>query len=261
MKKKLSLGLVLAIVLVLMATAAYAVSNIMRTPASDAVTRGRQAIMEKYSLPPETMGLFFAKESEENGVWTITLYGNQAVPEKLLGEYTAVVEGEKITASWSHDDVDKALWENGEFSAPVWGHKQLTAYLKDQAAADEFIMAAGFDVHPMQTPAPLNPGEHHWCDEIVTDAEPGDNDLTMAEALDIAKAALIEEFGFVKEDFENEQFTFQDDPDFWQRADGSHIWAFSMNVFHNGIECGCGVVVDAGTGEIVLSQIITGGNG
>ena len=261
MKKKISMGLVFALILALMATAAYAVSAILRAPEADAVTRGRQAIMDKYSLPPETMGLFFAQASERDGVWTITLYGNEAVPEKLLGEYTAIVQGDDITAAWSHDDVDKALWEDGAFSAPVWGGRQLAAYLKDQEAASPYIMAAGFDVKPQQTPAPLQPGEHHWRDEIVTDAAPGEQDLTMAQALDIAKAALIEEFGFAKEDFEDGRFSYMDDPDFYQRADGSRIWLFSLNAMRQGVECGCGVAVDAATGEIVFSQIITGGNG
>ncbi len=137
----------------------------------------------------------------------------------------------------------------------------LKAYLKNQEAASPYIMAAGFDAKPRQTPAPLRPGERHWRDEIVRYATPGEQDLTMAQALDIAKAALIEEFGFAKEDFEEGRFSYMDDPDFYQRADGSRIWLFSLNAVRQGVECGCGVAVDAATGEIVFSQIITGGNG
>ena len=259
MKKKLSAGFVLAMAIVLLATAAYAVSTILRSPEANAVTLARRAVMEKYGLSSAAMGLFRADATEENGDWTVVLSENQGLPGKLIGEYTAIVKGEDATATWSYDDVDKALYESGDFSAPVWGAKQIDNYFKNHDAASPYIMAAGYDVRPAQTPAVLQPGEHHWRDEIVKDATPGEKDLTEDQAFEYAKAALIDEFGMTEKDFEH--YDFMDDPDFYERADGSKIWLFYINVFHEGVECGCGVCVDAATGEIVFSQIITGGNG
>lgn len=39
------------------------------------------------------------------------------------------------------------------------------------------------------------------------------------------------------------------------------MWEFTVELELNGISCGCGVYVDARTGEIVLFEYDTGGNG
>ena len=151
MKKKLTAGLALAIVLIAIVATAFAAYALLFSPQADAESRARQALTDTYGLTAETIGCFTASTEQLGETWTVTYTGDGFNPG-LLGTYTVVLTGDSAAAAWSHDDVDKALWEDGDLLSPVWGQPQIMKALHDTNAADAAQEA-------LDTPVEIIPGK------------------------------------------------------------------------------------------------------
>ncbi len=265
MKKKLTAGLLLAIVLIVLTVTALAAYMLLWSPQADAQSRARQALSDAYGLTPETIGCFIVEEQLDGDIWTVTFIGEGFNPG-LLGTYTVVLTGDSAAASWSHDDVDRALWENGDLYAPVWGQPQIAKALHDTDAANaaqaELLKDTPVEIVPRETP-PGGPesfteGTAYWNGEFIRKSTPGEGDLTEAQAKDIAYQVLIEEFGLTREELDAGSIV---QCDFYTRDSGGTLWGFSVNIVKDGVPWGCGVTMDGQTGEILMTNVITGGNG
>ena len=121
MKKKISLGFVFAMVLVLLAAAALA-TTLLLSPRANAVKAADEAVKEKYGITAELQTFFGREEKElpEGGVEVAyTGAGNMAY---ALGTYTVTVKDGKATeVTWSHDGEDTS----GGYDAEAWGLEQL----------------------------------------------------------------------------------------------------------------------------------------
>lgn len=128
MKKKVSFGLVFAIVLVLLSVAALA-AGLLFSPRADAARTADSALEEKYGINRE-MQTFFGREEEElpDGSVRVTYTGagNMAY---VLGTYTATVRNGKAEVTWSHDGKDTS----GGYDSEVWGTEQLKQMFADSA--------------------------------------------------------------------------------------------------------------------------------
>jgi len=138
MKKKMSLGLVFAIVLVLLTAAALA-TTLLLSPRANAVKIADQALEEKYGITAE-MQSFLAREEKElpDGAVEVT-YSGFAETEYVLGVYTAVVIDGKAEVTWSRDGEDTS----GGYNAEAWGTEQLRQMMKD--CLDENLKQAYLD--------------------------------------------------------------------------------------------------------------------
>lgn len=125
MKKKISLGLVFAIVLVLLTAAALA-TTLLLSPRADAVRTADRALEEKYGITAEMQTFFARSQEEEDGAVKVT-YAGAGGMEYPLGTYTALVKDGKAEVTWSHDGEDTS----GGYDAEVWGLDQLKAMVKD----------------------------------------------------------------------------------------------------------------------------------
>ena len=127
MKKKISLGFVFALVLVLLAAAALA-ATLLLSPRANAVKAADEAVKEKYGITAELQTFFGREERElpEGGVEvTYTGAGSMAC---ALGTYTVVVkDGKAEEVTWSHDGKDTS----GGYDAEAWGLEQLNQMLAD----------------------------------------------------------------------------------------------------------------------------------
>ena len=127
MKKKISLGFVFAMVLVLLAAAALA-TTLLLSPRAGAVKAADEAVKEKYGITAELQSFFGREEKElpDGGVEvTYTGAGNMAC---ALGTYTVVVkDGKAAEVTWSHDGEDTS----GGYDAEAWGLEQLGQMLID----------------------------------------------------------------------------------------------------------------------------------
>ena len=266
MKKKLTAGLVLAIVLILLTVTAFAAYMLLWSPQADAVSRARQALADAYGLTPETMGCFITNAEQNGDAWTVTLTG-EAFNPGLLGTYTVVVTHGGAAASWTHDDAEPAVWKSGGLSSPVWGQPQISEALRnpDAANAAQAVLIAAADpttIVPRETP-PGGPesfaeGTSYWNGEFVRLSEPGEGDLTMEEAMEIAFQALMADFDLTREELEAGEIVYSD---FYIRENGGTLWGFDIHILKDGVYWGCGVMLDARTGEVLLTNVVTGGNG
>lgn len=142
MKRKLSTTLLIAALLIMLLVATAVAIGIRRSVEVDIVIQARQALFNDYGLTMETIGCFHYRTVQEGDQWTITFKG-AAWELSRLGYYTVhLAPGEPPRTEWSHDDVDPAIWQDGDLSAPVWGQKQILKRLQmTQEEGDAFTLA------------------------------------------------------------------------------------------------------------------------
>ncbi len=162
MKKKISLGLVFAIVMTMLAAAAIAAGLLWKlSPQAEAVQIADRALEETYGVTAE-MQTFFVREQEEAEEGTVRVtYSGVTGLDWVLGTYTAVVKDGKAEVIWSHDGEDTS----GGYEAEAWGTEQLKAMIADSldAGRKQAFLDRGAEV----SAAHLQPEEY----PEMTDAE------------------------------------------------------------------------------------------
>ena len=157
MKKKISLGFVFAMVLVLLAAAALA-TTLLLSPRANAVKAADEAVKEKYGITAELQTFFGREEKElpEGGVEVAyTGAGNMAY---ALGTYTVTVKDGKATeVTWSHDGTPAGIWDlNGNVSEWVGGirtvYGELQVLVNNNAADPAHSQAASSSAAPNDPP-------------------------------------------------------------------------------------------------------------
>ena len=265
MKKRMSAGLILAVALTLAAVSALAVYALTRSPEAEAKYQARQAVMDAYGLTAETMGLFHAEHEETDDGWRVTFRALANIDPGRAGVYTVEKTADGRTAAWSHDGLDPALWRGEDLTAPAYGQEQLLCALNEGQEEALALARESAASGPMQTPpapAPVNEDASVWMD--VREVEPGPEDMGLAEAKEIMRAAAQEELGLsgagaaavgAAEDFDEVGARLVED------NAGRRMWEFAVEVDLGDTHISGGAFVDACTGEIVLFDYASGGNG
>ena len=132
MKKKLSVGLVFAIILVLVTVAALA-AGLLISPRVSASRTADIALKDQYGITEE-MQTFFSREEEplEDGSFRVTYTGVYGL-DYVLGTYTALVKDGRAEISWSREGADVS----GGYEADAWGVEQLKQMMTDAAKDDK----------------------------------------------------------------------------------------------------------------------------
>ena len=265
MKKRMSAGLILAVALMLAAVSALAVYALTRSPEAEAKYQARQAVMDAYGLTAETMGLFHAEHEETNDGWRVTFRALANIDPGRAGVYTVEKTADGRTAAWSHDGLDPALWRGEDLTAPAYGQEQLLYALNEGQEEALALARESAASGPMQTPpapAPVNEDASVWMD--VREVEPGPEDMSLAQAKEIMRTAAREELGLTEagaaavgtaEDFDEAGARLVED------SAGRRMWEFAVEVDMGDTHISGGAFVDARTGEIVLFDYASGGNG
>jgi len=131
MKKKLSFGLVFALILALLSVAALA-AGLLLSPRVSAARLADQALEKTYGITVEMQTFFFREEKElPDGAVQVTYIGagDMSAP---LGTYTAIVRNGQAEISWSHDG--KATSDG--YDADVWGLPQIRQMMTDSLEED-----------------------------------------------------------------------------------------------------------------------------
>ena len=168
MKRKISVGLVFALVLVSLSVIALATGLIL-SPRVSAARAADLALAEKYGITDELQS-FFGREEEElpDGTVKVTYFGAGSL-EATLGTYTVLVKDGKADISWSLEGKNTA----GGYEAEAWGAEQLKQMAED--SHDEKLKAAfmdkSFEVYkqlhpddeevPVEAPDPETFEEYH----------------------------------------------------------------------------------------------------
>ena len=126
MKKKFSIALVFALVLVSLSALALA-AGLLFSPKADAARIADKALEEKYGVTAE-MQTFLTRTEEDlpDGGVRVTYTGWDDLAY-VLGVYTADVKDGKAEITWSHDGEDTT----GGYQAEAWGAEQMKQMMAD----------------------------------------------------------------------------------------------------------------------------------
>lgn len=246
MKRKMTMVLALAAALVMMASVAVAAVVVTYSPAASAKKLATQAMYDTYGFDRSTLGLLYGVVTEDG----VRYYPDSYLPVERIGEYLVKIEGENATATWTHDDKDAALWQSGDPNASVWGVKQLAAYLAvDPGERSDWLVpytTTALSV-PAITPVPKAPTDLDTVEEQT-------GDLTLAQAMAYADAALMDVYGMT----EGEVVAIDHDVDARVIVEnGRRVWMLT----YGDAEGMYYINLDASTGEILDIGMSTGGNG
>lgn len=124
-KKKLSVTLVIAIVLMLLMATALAAGIIFakRVPATEIAD---QALLQTYGITAQMQAMFMRKIAEGEGGTIVVTYEGREHLAYVLGKYTVIVDGQTVKSiCWSRDGEDTS----GGLEASAWGKDQLEEIL------------------------------------------------------------------------------------------------------------------------------------
>lgn len=247
MKRKMTMALALAAALVMMASVALAVAVINYSPAASAKKLAVQAMCDTYGFDRDTLGLFKVEVKENDQCTHVYFLPNAFLPVERIGEYDVHIVDGKAEVRWTHGGADAAIWQSGDPNAAVWGAKQLAAYLAagpDERGAWLKPYLTTVTALPMETPAAV----------VVSDMQPKNGELPLAQAQAYADAALADMFGMT----EAEVAGLDHDVDARViEQSGRRIWSLT----YGDSEGMYYVYLDAVTGEILDAGMSTGGNG
>ena len=264
-RRKMSLAMALAVILTLLATTALAVALIRYSPWVNHEDRARRLLMSQYGLTRETLGLFRSKVTEENGE-TVVDFTPIQWEDDFTGVYTVRISGGKETASWTYDGLDPALWQDGNFDAPVWGPPQLAGYLAEgwrhelsEAYRGQHIRDYS-EVDARPTPEATDfDMDAYWNGEMwLYEAVRAEGDMTFEQAREITRAAIREMYDVSEAEAAGIDF-FEGHLIEWD--DGRHVWDVWGFLYLDGVDMGFAAVVDAQSGEVLRTFLETGGNG
>lgn len=277
-RRKLPMAVVLAVLLTLLVTTALAVALIRYSPRVSLETQARQILIAEYGLTRETLGLFRSETTEEAGT-TVVTFTPALWEDDFTGVYTVRFQGDETVAAWSHDGVDPALWQDGDFAAPIWGPPQLSAYLAQEESSKPSIpyelphirnvgdMLAMADALPDPDPdvdAAFWDGRQWiaqtWDSERemwIYDGEWAEGDLTLDEAIEIGRAAFKEVYGLTED--QAAEIDFFDA--ILATKDGTRIWDLHAFLYLDGVDMGFYAELDPRSGEVLRIGLETGGNG
>jgi hypothetical protein len=220
MKKKLSVGLVLALVLAMLSVSALAAGLLL----SSRVTASRiadQELEKQYGVTAE-MQTFFSREETDlpDGTVQVTYTGVGGM-EYVLGSYTALVRDGKAEIAWSHDGENTS----GGYDAEAWGLAQLRQMMADslnQEKKDAFVSKAaeiGAKHSAAEDNAPSEADENYYAQrEANKTAALKARKLSEEEMIQIGREFIISNYGLNEEQTARlELYTnsFEDEENCW----------------------------------------------
>ena len=223
-KKKMSIGLVFALVLMSLSAIALA-SGLLFAPRVDAARLADRALLETYGVT-DAMQTYFVRETQELGDGTIRVtYTGWDRLACALGTYTVDVKGGRAAASWSHDGVPTA----GGYDADAWGAEQLRQMLADNAETGDMSRFAGradaiaeAQGQPWEDPVSTEEEREAWGERMEREktAALEARVLSEDEMRASARQAIVERYGLTEAQaalLELYELEWDDSPNAWYR--------------------------------------------
>lgn len=256
-RMKKFVAIALAMLMLLTTTAAMAAAMVTYSPEAAAKKLATQAMCDTYGFDRNTLGLF-KMEVVENGQQTLVhVQALEFLPMERVGTYLVTIENGAAIATWTHDGQDTSLWQTDDPASPVWGAKQLAAYLDtDPGARDQWLapyLPTAEPVAALASSTPTPPPAVYDVD-AEPDTAPKPHELTLAQAQAYADAALVDMFGMTEAEvasLDHELYAYV-----LENA-GRRFW----NITYANNEAVYYVYLDTVTGEIIDIGVSTGGNG
>lgn len=230
---------------------------------AEAVRLAREAVMEKYGLTLQTLGVFRDDCSLTDTGWVVRFYTNNQISSRLAGEYTVEKANGAITASWTHDDVDPAVWADGELNRTAWGHPQLLHAITDQAreamAITQEINAEDY----VTIDYSYIEGTELWGEPLL-EIEPSADDMTVEAAAELAISAFEHQMGVSVDEVTTatgEPFLLAENGSLRATENGTRVWVFTPSYIWEDESYGVTIFINAQTGELERLEYTTLGNG
>lgn len=230
---------------------------------AEAVFQARQAVMEQYGLTLATLGIFLDDCTLTADGWTVTFETTGQINRRLAGIYTVQKACGVCTASWSHDDVDPAVWVGGGLNRTAWGQPQLL-YARDEGARE--AMTINMELNALEGTSidySYIEGRSLWGD-VLAETKPAPGDISPEKAAESAIHALVEQFGLPWETLS----VLEDAPvvgaayaHLLESESGVRVWVFTPSMKLEGTNFHMAVCINAQTGVLERLEYTTLGNG
>lgn len=230
---------------------------------AEAVFQARAAVMERYGLTLQTLGIFLDDCQLTDSGWAVRFFTTNQINSRLAGEYTVVKQNQSVTASWTHDDVDPALYADGSLNRIAWGHEQLLHAITDGSRE---AMAINLELNA-EDGARIDysyiEGRELWGDPL-SDTTADADDISVDAAAALASKFFEQQFG-VSIDTVNETareaFTIILDGTLYESAAGIRVWVFCPSFEWEGENYYTAIYINARTGALERLEYTTLGNG
>ena len=219
MKRKMSLGLVLAMVLVLLSMTAFAASLVF-SKGYEAARVANSAMREQYGITDDLLSLFHRRVEEHgDGKATVTYEApKEDFPAERMGVYTVEVDGNKAAVTWSNDGKDTG----GGLTAEAYGPEQLREIAYHYGSAMQAMTDAGVLAVPAETERSAASDEALQADMEAREAETAARaeavkakaKVTLEEAAALALDAICGEYGLT--DAQREKIIFESDETWYE---------------------------------------------
>ena len=220
MKKKLSVGLVLTIVLALLSVSALAAGLLLSSKVSATQIADRE-LEKQYGITAEMQTFFSRDEKELPDAGIQVTYTGIGGMEYVLGSYTALVKNGKAEIAWSHDGEDTSEG----YDAEAWGLEQLRQMMADsldQEKKDAFLskaeeIGAKHNVREDEAPSEADNNDHEQREANKTAALKA-RKLSEEEMIQIGREFVISNYGLNEEQAARMELytnSFEDEENCW----------------------------------------------
>ncbi|NMD38862.1 MAG: hypothetical protein GYA87_09325 [Christensenellaceae bacterium] len=169
------------------------------------VKDAKQAIMLKYNFSPEIMDSFSPKHISNKDGEKVE-FENFVYENEKTGKYTVTFKDNKVyEVSWSNDHIDPKEYSGGNLDAPAWGFAQLEKMRKikkDFREKYDTIDWSDSNNWTLEQKAEMDKDFTHETLAKIN-VLPDADDIQPDKAIEIAKQALIDKYGFKESFFDN----------------------------------------------------------
>lgn len=201
MKKKVSLSLVLAMVLIMLSVAALA-AGLLLSPRVTATQTADQAMEKERGITTAMMTFFGRHEKELPDGSVQVIYSGVGSLKSVLGTYTVLVKNGSAEISWSLDGKDQS---NG-YESEAWGSEQLTQMLADcldPEKKEAFLLRAEAAAEKQGTLEPdiSSPADEKWAGLMASQGKSAmeARKLSEEEMVAIGREFIIRYYGLNEE--------------------------------------------------------------
>lgn len=201
MKRK-SIAFVMVMTLLVLALACTALAvGLSQSARYTALRDARAALMEKYGITSDTLGVFIENKAEGQGTTTI-VYSPIKFDHDRIGEYIVVLrDGEAPKVTWTYDGTDlEALAEMG-LESEIWGAKQLEEALRVDRTYYERLAQTDWTDEDIQAMSSLERAamlDQEYVDAgielSVYNLMPGEDDIPLEKAFEMADQILVDAY-------------------------------------------------------------------
>lgn len=239
---------ILSLLLTLMLLCGAALAETVYSPELTALKTAYASLREKYGFTLTTSGVFYPEVTVTDGEARVVFHPCTFLPVDRLGEYTAVITGDTVTLTWSHDA--RAADLTAAPDCPIWGQAQLQAYF------DQGVVARDTWVEKYISPSQESLDTPDASDGLDAKWIPADHkDIPRDQLSQTAQAAFADIYAMTPAEIDALYIEAEDG--ILQCPDGCEYWLLRSG----DVDYFFTLLIDKATGELFRISLSSGGLG